>query len=108
MFFLTNNVNSEEFSKLKISDNTVVLDVRTPAEYSQGKIEGAINISYPSSDFETKVKELSKEKKYLVYCRSGSRSTFACLVMKKLGYKNIMNLKGGLIDWSRNSKPLVR
>jgi rhodanese-related sulfurtransferase len=107
MFFLTKNINSEEFYKIRNSEDVIIIDVRTPEEFSMGKIEGAINISYPSDNFKIKISEFDKGKKCLVYCRSGNRSSFACVVMKNLGFKNAYNLKGGIIDWIRNSKPVV-
>ncbi len=77
----------------------VVLDVRTPQEYAEGHIPGAINIDYNASDFQNKVGKLDKTKTYLVYCRTGIRSAAASKIMASLGFKNVNNMTGGITDW---------
>lgn len=86
----------------------IILDVRTPEEYSEGHIEGAINIDYYADDFENKLDELDKGKTYLVYCRTGSRSASARDIMTDLGFKNIYNMTGGISDWQSAGYPIVR
>ena len=86
----------------------VILDVRTPEEYSEGHIEGSINIDYYADDFENSLDELDKEKTYLVYCRSGRRSASARDIMSELGFKNIYNMSGGILDWQSADYPVVR
>ncbi len=68
----TVSVPAQVFEKEIRTDSVLLLDVRTPEEYSEGHIEGAININVQSDDFRQKVKqELSKDSTVLVYCRSG-------------------------------------
>lgn len=81
-------------------DNVVLLDVRTPKEVAAGKIEGALEINVLGDDFQEKIQALDKDKTYLVYCRSGKRSTRACNAMEKEGFKDLYNLKGGYTAWS--------
>lgn len=76
------------------NENTVILDVRTPSEFSSNHIKGAINIDFYGSDFETKIKALDKNKDYKVYCRSGNRSGQTVNLMKKLGFKEVENVGG--------------
>jgi rhodanese-related sulfurtransferase len=78
----------------------VVLDVRTPEETAEGMIAGAIAIDYEADNFETEVDKLDKNKTYLVYCRSGSRSSEAGDIMVQKGFKHVFNLKGGYIAWT--------
>ena len=85
----------------------VVLDVRTPDEYAEGYIEGAINIDYYADDFENSLDKLDKDKTYLVYCRSGRRSAEARDVMTELGFQNIYNMTGGFQDWQSEDYPIV-
>jgi len=79
--------------------NLVILDVRTPAETAEGMIPNAIEIDYKSSDFESKIAALDKNKSYLVYCRSGGRSVGASKKMIKAGFKDVTNMKGGYSAW---------
>ncbi|MEZ4957126.1 MAG: rhodanese-like domain-containing protein [Saprospiraceae bacterium] len=87
--------------KAKMSEPGVVLmDVRTPEETAEGKIEGAMELDFRSPDFAEKLDELDKEKTYLIYCRSGNRSGQTCDMMAKKGFKNLYNLDGGFMAWS--------
>ncbi|MCK6599511.1 MAG: rhodanese-like domain-containing protein, partial [Bdellovibrionaceae bacterium] len=65
-----------------LSQDSVILDVRTPDEYLSGHIKGAINIDFYASDFQNQLGKLDKEKDYKVYCRSGNRSSKAVNMMK--------------------------
>lgn len=87
------------FHDLTLQNDTVVLDVRTAGEYSGGKIRKARNIDIMSPGFADQVKNLPKDKTYLVYCRSGNRSAKACKIMAELGFKNLKNLAGGIMRW---------
>lgn len=78
--------------------NAVLLDVRTPAEFKSGAIEGALNIDFFSSAFASSVGSLDKSKTYFIYCRSGNRSAQACKMMYKMGY-DVRNLMGGIGAW---------
>lgn len=82
----------------------VIIDVRTPAEYEQAHVQGALNIDFLKSDFKERVQKLDKTKTYKVYCRSGNRSGQALYVMKGLGFSDVENL-GSL---SRAAKRLNR
>ncbi|MFH1640245.1 MAG: rhodanese-like domain-containing protein, partial [Chloroflexota bacterium] len=79
--------------------NFVLLDVRTPAEYAAGHIEGALIIDYYAADFTTEVNKLAKDKAYLIYCRTGNRSKFAQEIMSGLGFSNTANMLGGITQW---------
>lgn len=95
------NIDVPSFKGLMSSPDAVVLDVRTPAEIAQGKIEGAIELDFYSRDFAQKVAALDKSKTYLVYCRSGNRSGQACSSMQQQGFTKLYNLQGGMIAWGR-------
>lgn len=84
------------------NDNFVILDVRTKMENDMERIgEGKlVDISQP--DFKEIIDNLDKNKTYLVYCRTGSRSRYAVNIMKNLGFKNIYHLQDGIMDWIRN------
>jgi len=101
------NITADEFDSLLKQKDTIALDVRTSHEFSHGHIKGAINIDFLKPDFENKISKFDTEKKYLVYCASGSRSAAACKQMSKMGFKNCFNLKGGFSAWKRSGKPIA-
>lgn len=86
--------------------NAVLVDVRTPGEFSSGHIDTSINIDFENSSFISEIKKLDPNKTYFVYCRSGNRSGQAVSVMKSNGMKNIYELDGGLIS-NRDTIKLV-
>ena len=79
-------------------DNFILLDVRTPEEFADGHIPGAINIPNESIG-ENDITELpDKEQRIYVYCRSGNRSKQASAKLVNLGYTNVVEI-GGIIDY---------
>ncbi|MCB0631545.1 MAG: rhodanese-like domain-containing protein [Lewinella sp.] len=93
------DLNVEQFAGMMNKKNVVVLDVRTPEETAQGKIDGAMEINVLEDDFADKVQTLDKKKTYLVYCRSGRRSQKAVEIMAGEGFKKLYNLLGGYNAW---------
>ncbi|MBE6115286.1 MAG: rhodanese-like domain-containing protein [Erysipelotrichaceae bacterium] len=92
-------INSEQAIQMMAeNEGYVILDVRTPAEYHEGHIEGAINV--PNEEINDK--EISrlpdKDQLIFVYCRSGNRSKDASEKLVKLGYTNIVEF-GGINTW---------
>lgn len=76
-----------------------LLDVRTPQEWNEGTINGALKVNVTADGFETKADEvLDKSKEVYVYCRSGGRSLVASKLLKEKGYK-VYNVEGGYIAW---------
>ena len=75
---------------------TVVIDVRTPAEFASGHLEGAVNIDVQSADFDARISELDPSGDYFVYCRSGNRSGQAIDRMEGLGFSTMTN--GGSVE----------
>ncbi|MCL1599573.1 MAG: rhodanese-like domain-containing protein [Actinomycetia bacterium] len=85
----------------------VVLDIRTPEEFGQGIIEGAINIDFYASDFADQLDTLDKDAHYVVYCRSGNRSGQARSTFEKLGFTNVTEIEGGIANWYNSGLPVV-
>ncbi len=85
-----------------------LLDIRTPGEFRQGHIPGAVLIDYYARDFVDRINALDRKKTYLVYCRSGNRSGRSLALFKRLGFAHVYHLETGLIGWSRENLPLVR
>ncbi|WP_048192571.1 rhodanese-like domain-containing protein [Methanobacterium sp. SMA-27] len=83
----------------KNDQNLVILDVRTPWEFSDNHIEGAVNLDYTDPDFNEQIKKLDKTKYYIIYCKSGMRSVKVCEILKKLGFTHVYNIKEGFKGW---------
>lgn len=94
--------------KLENGDKLQLLDVRTPAEWSEGTIDGAILINYHSNDFKEKIKVLNKEQPIVVYCASGGRSMKASKLIIDAGYNKVYNLDGGISEWKGKNYPLTK
>ena len=86
----------------------VVLDVRTPAEYAEGHVPGAINI--PNGELAARVAELTdaKGRDIVVYCRSGVRAAQALDVLDKAGFKRLFHLQGDYNRWTEEQRPVVK
>ncbi|MBP6456373.1 MAG: thioredoxin fold domain-containing protein [Chitinophagaceae bacterium] len=101
----TLDVNEYETS-LTATKNMQLIDVRTPEEYSSGHLTDAQNVNYYDTDFRDQLNLLDKSKPTFIYCKSGSRSASAMETMEELGFKEIYNLKGGIMAWQASSKAL--
>jgi rhodanese-related sulfurtransferase len=86
----------------------VVLDVRTPEEYTEGHLPNAQLLNFYDEQFRQKLEQLDKNQTYYVYCRSGGRSSRAVALMRELGFKKVYNLKGGIMDWQASQLPIER
>jgi rhodanese-related sulfurtransferase len=85
--------------------NFVILDVRTPGEFSSEHIQNAINMDYFSASFEEDLDKLDKNKTYLVYCHSGFRSGNTLIIMEALNYVEVYDMLGGIVAWKELGFP---
>lgn len=85
----------------------VVLDVRTPEEYAEGHLEGAVLIDAQAPDFADRLAELPRDGRYVIYCRSGNRSAQARAIMEELGFTDVADVDGGIVAWSAAGLPVV-
>ncbi|MBL7788454.1 MAG: thioredoxin fold domain-containing protein [Chitinophagales bacterium] len=83
-----------------------LIDVRTPEEYSEGYIEGAININWNAENFEAELDKLDRNTPLFLYCLSGGRSGNAMRKAKEMGFKKIYGLSGGIMAWRTSKLPL--
>lgn len=90
-------------SNAKSQQPPTIVDVRTPEEFADNHLKDAINIDFRDPSFETKIKALSKDQPYVLYCRSGNRSGQAEKLMKSLGFKSVENL-GSLQEAAKKLK----
>jgi rhodanese-related sulfurtransferase len=77
----------------------VILDIRTPAEFAGGHIQNAVNIDFYSEGFRDELNNLDKKKVYLIYCRTGNRSTKAIEMMKDLDFETVYHMVNGITAW---------
>ena len=101
------NLDSSMFAEKIAESDVVVLDVRTPEEFTSGHIPNAINIEIYSDYFNSDIAALDKSKSYAVYCRSGKRSVDASSEMDVIGFKTTYNLTGGIIEWVDSGRETV-
>ncbi len=102
------HVKAEEAHQLMTDDKSIqVLDVRTPKEYAQGHIKGAINIDYYADDFAEQLEALDPNTTYLVHCRSGVRSGRSLPILKAKGISHLIHLDGGIRAWNSADLPVV-
>lgn len=79
-----------------------LVDVRTPREFATSHLKNALNVDYfNASSFSAAFNKMKKDKPVYVYCRSGNRSRNAARRLHKLGFKEIYDLKGGLLSYSK-------
>lgn len=98
------SVDKAEFAQIIGDGSVVLLDVRTPQEFAQGHIVGAINIDVKDSLFISNVqRQVAPGSRVAVYCRSGRRSMSAAQQMVEKGY-DVVNLKGGFLAWEESEK----
>lgn len=86
--------------------NLFLVDVRTPDEYRQARLRGAINI--PLDDFKRRLKEIPKNRPVLVYCAVGVRSASAAGYLSMKGYSEVYHLTEGIIGWYNKGFPVDR
>lgn len=90
----------KEFAaKIKSSSNAQIVDVRTPEEFAQGKIDKAVNINFFDANFDALVGKLDKNKPVFVYCAVGGRSAKAYAKLKQMQFNTVFELKGGYNAW---------
>jgi rhodanese-related sulfurtransferase len=86
----------------------VVLDIRTPDEFSQGHLEGAVNIDFYEPTFASDLDALDKDAHYVVYCRSDNRSGQAMQTFEELGFTNVTEIDGGIVAWYDSGLPITQ
>jgi phage shock protein E len=83
-----------------LEDGAILLDIRTPEEFAEARITGARNIDYYASDFAARLGELDREATYVIYCRSGNRTTAALDIFRDLGFTSVQAVDGGILAWA--------
>jgi phage shock protein E len=89
--------STEAVAEVVVPDSATIIDVRTPEEYAEGHLEGAVNLDVQSGRFEEELEGLDPDAGYVVYCRTGNRSAAAVATMEASGFTDVTDL-GGLDD----------
>jgi len=100
------NVSADDLYAQLGKSGVLIVDVRTPTEYAQGHIPGAVND--PLGRINTWAKNLPHNEPVYLYCHSGNRSRQAAEELKKRGFNNVYNETGGIISWQKRNYPLTR
>jgi rhodanese-related sulfurtransferase len=89
----------EEYHQL-IAEGVIPIDVRSAEECMDSKIPNSIaGFDWNCGEFHDNFDQLDAEKAYVFICRSGNRSTQACLFLASNGFNHLYNLKGGMLNW---------
>lgn len=94
------NISVEELKKrMDNGEKLNLIDVREPHEYAEFNLDGTLlPLGHIQAMMIDEIENL-KEEEVILYCRSGNRSTVACLFLDTLGFKNTKNLAGGVLAW---------
>ena len=84
-----------------------LVDVRTPAEFADGHLPGAIFIDIRENTFDSLIQQLDKSRPVFVYCRIGRRSLDAAKILEKNKFTAVYNLDGGILAWKEKGKEVV-
>jgi len=104
----TSDIDNATLQKMIANEEAILVDVRTPKEYAEGFIEGAVNVDWKDRHFaKTIVKEVSNHKPVIIYCRSGNRASKAMTVMQAMGFTTVYNLGKGIKGWNAEKLPLA-
>ena len=101
-----NLVSANKFSEIISNDKSVIIiDVRTPDEFNKGHLKNSLNVNWFDENFDENLNIFSKDLPVMVYCLSGGRSSKANERIKSLGFKNVYELDGGILEWRKNKLP---
>lgn len=100
-------MTAADFEQASAGPDVVVLDVRTPEEFADGHLPGAVNLDVSDPGFAAALDELDRQATYAVYCRTGSRSLAATESMREAGFTDVFDLVGGVEAWRDHGGRLV-
>ena len=102
-------ITQQELLEWQKSDKEfLLLDTRSPGEYAAGHIQGAVNIEFNRIAQNMDKLAAFKDKKVVVYCRSGRRAGIAERYLEKQGFSGLHHLQGDILGWNRARLPLVK
>ena len=103
---MVKEIDSRELDNRLADENSpYLLDIRSETEVMHGMLPNSEHL--PMHLIPMKLSEFPKDKDIVLYCRSGARSYHACMYLMQQGFRNVINLRGGIIDWARNGLEIV-
>lgn len=84
----------------------VILDVRTPVEFAEGRVRQSVNLDFYADGFDQALSGLDRQAAYLVYCRCGGRSAYTLDMMDELGFTNVLHMPAGMDGWREAGLPV--
>lgn len=93
-------------ARLERGDDLKLLDIRSEAEVLQGVLPKSEHL--PMHLIPLRAQELPRDQDVVLYCRSGARSFHACAFLMQQGFRNVINLRGGIIDWARHGYEILQ
>lgn len=100
--------SKEAYQLIQKEIKLVILDVRTPGEFAQGHVKGALNIDFHQAGSLDQINTMDKNATYLVYCRTRNRSGAVVNSMSQNGFKNIIQMTDGITGWNMNNLPVEK
>jgi hydroxyacylglutathione hydrolase len=97
-------ISLDEFKTLKTENNMQLVDLRGAAEYKTGHIRGAENIFVGT--LEKNLDKVRKDRRVIIHCQGGDRSSIAYSILKKHGFNNVLNYSAGMNEWVNQSNPV--
>jgi thioredoxin len=102
------NITTSEFEKqISSVKNRILLDVRTPEEFNNGHISGAVNMNIYDDNFKQQISRLDTSQPVYVYCLSGGRSSQAADILSSMGFPAVYNMTGGISRWRGENRAVV-
>ena len=107
-------INITPLDAIKLIENSsndhefILIDLRTPKEFSKGHVEGAENLDYYADDFKKQLDEMDKDKKYIIYCGFGVRGVKTSKIMMDMGFMEVYNILGGFAGWKITKLPVTK
>jgi len=103
---------SQEEAVVLMEENTdhpdfMILDLRTPKEYAEGHIEGALNLDFKNECFTGSLETMDRDKTYLIHCRTVNKANKTMEIMKELGFKTVYLMDSGFKAWKENDRPII-
>ena len=97
---LNNSIEPKKWNSLLKQKNIKIIDARKPFEYNVGSFKGAVNPNINNfRDFPKYLKKINKKEKIAMFCTGGIRCEKASVYLKKKGFKNVFQLKGGILNY---------
>ena len=105
---VTNSGPEAFMAALRADPQAVLVDVRTPQEFAEGHLPGAVNVELDRLEALAPTALPDRNAHLLVYCHSGNRSSFAVQILERMGYTRLVNMVGGIAAWSGEGYPVTR